>query len=76
MEQESFRTPNKMFTSPKFRLLNQATGGTPSSIHKKNREKFHIIPIVNSSPHSRFPNIINPFEQHLAERLHLPVICR
>lgn len=81
MEHESYKTPNKVFTSPRIRSLQALT---PVSLQKKNRHKYHLIPVIHassssSSPSScgsRFPKIVNPFEQHLADRLHLPVICR
>ncbi|XP_063709555.1 protein aurora borealis [Culicoides brevitarsis] len=76
MEHESYKTPIKVFTSPRIRTLQQT-----SSLQKKNRHKYHLIPIIHTSSAnspscgSRFPKIVNPFEQHLADRLHLPVIC-
>lgn len=84
MEPESFKTPNKLFMSPRLRALTQNNQlgqvATPPTVGRKQQQtqhKFHLIPIINaSSPATRFPNIINPFEQHLADRLHLPAICR
>uniref|UniRef100_A0A336KAC7 Protein aurora borealis n=1 Tax=Culicoides sonorensis TaxID=179676 RepID=A0A336KAC7_CULSO len=81
MEHEIYKTPNKVFSSPRIRVLHQQqqSGLTPGSLQKKNRHKFHLIPVINTSSSSpsctRFPKIVNPFEQHLADRLHLPVIC-
>lgn len=52
-----------------------AAVATPPRASRKLATKIHLIPVMDSSPATRFPHIVNPFEQHLAERLHLPVIC-
>lgn len=48
---------------------------TPSSVKRKNGP-FHIFNTICNTPPSRFPRIVNPFEAALADRLHLPLICR
>lgn len=50
---------------------------TPNSIRKSRNGTYHAFPIVNTpTPPSRLRKIFNPFESHINERLHLPLIDR
>lgn len=53
---------NKHFT-PKSKIIMNRTGN------------FNILPMIETPP-TRFPKIINPFDNALIERLHKPLICR
>lgn len=87
MDQEAFLTPRKIFQNA-FNAARKSTAGasspsvaayTPTSLSRSaaGNSRFNLLPVLQTPP-SRFVHngkVINPFEAHLAERLHLPVIC-
>ncbi|XP_055626051.1 protein aurora borealis [Toxorhynchites rutilus septentrionalis] len=86
MEQEAFLTPRKIFQNA-FNAARKSTAGanspsmmvyTPTSLTRSasTSGRFNLMPVIHTPP-SRLVNgkVINPFEAHLADRLHLPVIC-
>lgn len=79
---DMFSTPNKKkpnHISPTQLLLHSQSEHrkflTPTSMERKTGP-LHLFNSICNTPPSRFPKIINPFEAKLAERLHLPLICR
>lgn len=80
---DMFSTPNKKFPknlSPTQQIILQSQFEhkkviTPTSI-KRRTGPLHLFNTICNTPPSRFPRIINPFEAALADRLHLPLICR
>ncbi|XP_058836322.1 protein aurora borealis [Topomyia yanbarensis] len=86
MDEETFLTPRKIFQNA-FNAARKSTTGTgspsvavytPKSLSRTaaGTGRFNLLPVMQTPP-SRLVNgkVINPFEAHLAERLHLPLIC-
>ncbi|XP_055597415.1 protein aurora borealis [Uranotaenia lowii] len=85
MDQEAFLTPRKIFQNA-FNAARKSTAGsgspsvaayTPTSqLSRSSTGRFQLLPVIQTPP-SRLINgkVINPFEAHLTDRLHLPVIC-
>ncbi|XP_053685616.1 protein aurora borealis [Sabethes cyaneus] len=84
MDEEKFLTPRKIFQNA-FNVARKSTTGSPSvavytptslSRSAANSSRFNLLPVIQTPP-SRLVNgkVINPFEAHLTDRLHLPLIC-
>lgn len=86
MDQEAFLTPRKIFQKAFNAARKSAAGAsspsvgvyTPTTLSRSaaGTNRYNLLPIIQTPPsrlvHSK---VINPFEAHLAERLHLPAIC-
>lgn len=82
MEPRAFQTPQKAmkFVASAMQIgtpqnKTREPFETPKSIAFHSSGNFSLLPVVNTPP-SRFPKVVNPFELGLADRLHLPLICR
>lgn len=86
MEQEAFLTPRKIFQNA-FNAARMSTASTnspsiraytPTSLSRTaaGTTKISLLPGIQTPPSRLIKGkVINPFEAHLTERLHLPVIC-
>ncbi|XP_055532284.1 protein aurora borealis [Wyeomyia smithii] len=85
MDEDKFLTPRKIFQNAFNAARNATTGSpsvavyTPNSLSRSaaaNNSRFNLLPVIQTPP-SRLINgkVINPFEAHLTDRLHLPLIC-
>lgn len=86
MEQEAFLTPRKIFQNA-FNAARKSTTGanspsvkayTPTSLSRTaaGTSRINLLPVIQTPPSRMVKGkVINPFEAHLTDRLHLPVIC-
>lgn len=86
MDQEAFLTPRKIFQNA-FNAARKSTTGasspsvkayTPTSLSRTaaGASRINLLPVIQTPPSRMVKGkVINPFEAHLTERLHLPVIC-
>lgn len=86
MEQETFLTPRKIFQNA-FNAARKSTTSanspsirayTPTSLSRTaaGTSRISLLPGIQTPPSRLIKGkVINPFESHLTDRLHLPVIC-
>uniref|UniRef100_A0A182MYS8 Protein aurora borealis n=1 Tax=Anopheles dirus TaxID=7168 RepID=A0A182MYS8_9DIPT len=89
MESESFLTPRKliqsalartssrtsMASSPSLMAVRTPTLSRTSTSSNSTSSRFNLLPVLQTPPSRIFKGrIVNPFEPHLVERLHLPMI--
>lgn len=86
MDQEAFLTPRKIFQNA-FNAARRSTASahspsvkayTPTSLSRTaaGTSRINLLPAIQTPPSRMVKGkVINPFEAHLTDRLHLPVIC-
>lgn len=81
MNTSKYSTPQKQIQQLSFRNVNNCsnyeTPNSSSNLSSRKTASFHLLPSrFLHTPPSRLKKVINPFEHALADRLHLPLICR